>query len=201
MRRVTMFIVAGALAATPVAAEPKVTTQACLGSVQTFLSCPAGAQRSGTECRARGDHWSGSMRQGPALFLRDDREPDPAKQRVSFAASYTDHKKTGRVFHFDADGKLESWTDVFADRYHGLSVSCLPDGRVSHLAYYKDDRLVGISRSWRTRDGGFASAFQYDASGRGTPVQVSPALQQRPDSLCQPAACDVRAKPDLSGVP
>ena len=163
-----------ALSAAPAAAQP--TTQACLGDFDAFLACPAGAERSGTECRARepnrgraaGEHWSGSKRQGPAIFTRASKQ-DPSKQRVSFAAYYKDHKKSGRVFHFDDDGKLSSWSDVVDNRYHGLSVSCTPDGRVYHLAYYDQDKVVGVSRSWRMSDGAFSYAMDHDAAGPAAP--------------------------------
>src|SRR5688572_23800863 len=70
-------------------ADSKPTTQACLGDFKAFLACPPGSRVSGSECRAvepkrgkgDGEHWSGSKRQGPALFLRDDDETDPAKIR------------------------------------------------------------------------------------------------------------------------
>lgn len=192
-----------AFSASPAAAQP--ATQACLGDFDTFLACPAGADRSGTECRARepnrgraaSEHWSGSKRQGPAIFTRASKQ-DPSKQRVSFAAYYKDHEKSGRVFHFDTDGKLSSWSDVSENRYHGLTVSCTPDGRVYHLAYYDQDKVVGVSRSWRMSDGAFAFAMDHDAAGRTQPVNaVDPAQQQRPDHLCRPARCDVQAKPTL----
>jgi len=105
------------------------------------------------------------------------------------------------MYDFDKDGVLESWTDVANDEYNGLSVTCLPDGRAWYLAYYKDGRVVGISRSWRAKDGSFAYAMDHDAQGRTTKVNVPAALQQRPDHLCQIAKCDVNATPDLSGVP
>lgn len=202
-------VVASALIASTASAQPKVTTQACLGELSKFLTCPAGAQLMGTECRARephrgqaaGEHWSGSQRQGPAVFLRDEDERDPARQRVSFAALYKDHKKTGRMFRFDPEGRLESWDDVDGDQPHGLSVTCLPDGRVSHLAYYDHGRNTGVSRSWRSRDGAFSYAFQYDGEGHGTAIEVPAALRERPDALCAPVTCDVRTRPDLSGVP
>jgi hypothetical protein len=194
-----LSLLATTLLASTASANP--TTQACLGDINAFLTCPAGAQRSGTECRARepqrgqgsGEHWSGSKRQGPSVFMRD-------AKTVSFAASYKDHKKTGRVFRFDDQGRLESWTDLTNDEYNGLSVTCLPDGRVWYLAYYKDGRVVGISRSWRAKDGSFSYAMDHDAQGSHK-VTVSPALQKRPDQLCQPQRCDVNAAPDLSGVP
>ena len=171
------------------------TTQVCLGDVDTFLTCPAGSQRFKNECRATGGHWSGSRRQGPALFLRDSK-------MVSFAASYKDHKKTGRVFRFDEQGRLEGWTDVANDEYHGLSVTCLPDGRVYYMAYYKDGRAVGISRAWRSKDGSFSYAFDHDDQGHAKKIQNPTAhMMQRPDHLCQPKRCDVNAAPDLSGLP
>jgi len=176
------------LASPATAAHPNPTTQACLGNLDSFLACPTGAQRSGTECRA------GSKRQGPTLFMRDDK-------LVSLAATYKDHKKAGRVFRFDAEGRLESWTDTANDEYEGLSVTCLPDGRVWYLAYYHDGRVVGISRSWRAKDGSFSYAMDHDAQGRSKNITVPPALMQRPDHLCQPQRCDVNATPDLSGVP
>jgi hypothetical protein len=196
----TLPLLVATLIASTASANP--TTQACLGNLDTFLACPAGAQRTGTECRARepnrgqaaGEHWSGSKRQGPAVFMRDDK-------MVSFAASYKDHKKTGRVYRFDKQGVLESWTDMANDEYEGLSVTCLPDGRVWYLAYYKDGRVVGVSRSWRAKDGSFSYAMDHDAQGRSKNITVPPALMQRPDHLCQVQRCDVDAAPDLSGVP
>ena len=166
------LLVLAALLAAP-AAHAGPTTQACLGNVDAFLACPTGTQRIGTECRARE-----TKRQGPAIFMRDEKT-------VSFAATYKDHKATGRVYRFDKDGVLESWTDVADDEYNGLSVTCLPDGRAWYLAYYKDGRVVGISRSWRAKDGSFAYAMDHDAQGRTTKVQVPAGLQQRPDHLCQ----------------
>ncbi|HEU0030634.1 MAG TPA: hypothetical protein VFQ53_08375 [Kofleriaceae bacterium] len=194
------------LATLTASADPAPTTQACLGNFDAFLTCPAGAQRRGTECRTRephggqgaGEHWSGSKRQGPAIFLRDADERDPAKQRVSFAAYYKDHKKHGRVFNFDRDGRLDSWSDMADDQYNGLSVTCLPNGRVSHLAWFKNGAVVGISRTWKASDGSFS--YAYDQTLKKS-VDVPPAMQQRPDQLCQPARCDVTAKPDLSGIP
>src|SRR5258706_13454653 len=97
----TLVTLALALVST-VASADTATPQTCLGDVHK-LACPAGSKQWGTECRAAGDHWSGSKRQGPSVFLRDDNELDPVKLRVWFAASYRDHKKTGRVFHFDKD--------------------------------------------------------------------------------------------------
>ena len=192
--RTAMILLVSAVSATA-AADSKPATQACLGDVDHFLTCPAGAQRVGTECRARdGRHWSGSMRQGPSLFLRDN-------QTVSFAANYKDHKKSGRVFNFDPQGRLESWSDMADDDDHGLSVTCLPDGRVWYLAYYKHGRVVGISRSWSAKDGAFMSAMLHDAYGHAMVVQVTPDQMVRPDALCRPQRCDVTAKPDLSGVP
>ena len=170
-------------------------TQACLGDLDKLLTCPNGAQRSGMECRAKGPHWSGTMRQGPSVFMRDDKI-------VSFAASYKDHKKTGRVFRFDDQGRLASWNDSDNDEWNGLSVSCLPDGRISHMAYYKDGKVVGISRSWKTKDGSFSYAIEYNADGTySRNLPATPQLIQRPDHLCQPKVCDVTAKPDLSGIP
>jgi len=183
-----LLLALAALLAAP-AAYAGPTTQACLGSLDSFLACPAGTQRVGTECRARE-----TKRQGPSVFMRD-------AKKVSFAASYKDNKKTGRVFRFDNDGVLESWTDMADDEYNGLSVTCLADGRAWSLAYYKDGRVVGISRTWRAKDGSFAYAMDHDAQGRTTKVTVSAALQQRPDHLCQIAKCDVNARPDLTGVP
>jgi hypothetical protein len=185
-----LVLVAAPLIAATAHAEP--TTQACLGNLDTFLTCPAGAQRYGTECRAKGPQWSGTNRQGPAVFMRD------AKQ-VSFAANYKDHKKSGRVFRFDKQGVLEGWSDLANDEYNGLSVTCEPDGRVRYLASYKDGRAVGVSRSWR-KDGTFSYAMDH-ANGKTQKVNVPPALQKRPDHLCQPQRCDVTAAPDLTGVP
>lgn len=198
--RNTILLAATLLASTAAHANP--TTQACLGNIDAFLACPAGAQRSGTECRARepqrgqgaGEHWSGSKRQGPAVFMRDTKT-------VSFAANYKDHKKTGRAYRFDKAGVLESWSDLANDEYHGLYVTCLPDGRVWYLTNFKDGRVVGISRAWRAKDGSFSYAMDHDAQGHAQKVTVSAALQKRPDHLCQPQRCDVNAAPDLSGVP
>ncbi|MEJ7600201.1 MAG: hypothetical protein WKG01_19995 [Kofleriaceae bacterium] len=195
-------LVTSSLIAVTASADPRPTTQACLGDFKTFLTCPSGAKVNGTECRGSSGHWSGSSRQGPSLFLRDRSTTDPAKVRVNFAANYVNHKKTGRVFHFDKDGRLESWTDTDGDRYHGLSVNCRADGRVAHLAYYKQDKVVGISRAWLEKDGTLSYAMDHDAQGKSIPIaNPSAALIQRPDQLCQPTRCDVTAKPDLSGVP
>jgi hypothetical protein len=182
------------LAATASIVHAEPTTQACLGNLDTFVSCPPGTQKSGTECRAKGPHWSGSMRQGPALFMRDDKT-------VSFAASYKDHKKSGRVYRFDDAGRLEGWSDLSNDEYEGLSVTCLPDGRLWYLAYFHDGRAIGVSRSWRAKDGSFSYAMEHDAQNHSNKIEVSPALQQRPDHLCRPVKCDVNAAPDLSGIP
>jgi hypothetical protein len=185
------------LLATTASADPTPTTQACLGAIDAFLTCPAGATRHDTECRARepqrglgaNEHWSGSKRQGPAIFFRSD------DKTVSFAANYKDHKKTGRIFRFDDQGRLDSWTDLQADQYNGMSVSCQPDGRVSHLSYYKNDRVVGISRAWKS-DGSFSYAFDHDSKGRSIRVVATPLMQQRPDHLCQLAKCNVNAPPE-----
>lgn len=207
-RSLTALVLTASVAATVAVttngatAEPAPATQACLGDWKAFLSCPAGARVSGTECRARepqrgqgaGEHWSGSKRQGPALFLRDD-------QHVSFAAYYRDHQKQGRVFHFAPDGTLESWSDMAADDYHGLSVTCLPDGRVHYLAYYDHGRVVGVARSWRASDGALSSVIDH---GRGDQTRIldkTAAWATRPDALCRPVRCDVTATPDLSGIP
>lgn len=187
-----LLLLSTALLASTASAEP--TTQACLGNLDSFLACPPGAQRTGTECRERGGHWSGSKRQGPAIFMRDDKN-------VSFAATYKDHRKAGRVFRFDPQGRLESWSDMANDEYEGLAVTCLPDGRVWYLAYYHDGRVVGVSRSWRAKDGSFSYAMDHDAQGHSKNITVPPALMQRPDHLCQPQRCDVNTPPDLSGVP
>ena len=184
------FTILAALSIAPLAhANP--TTQSCLGNVDTFLTCPAGAQRSKTECRAKGDHWSGSKRQGPALFLRND------GKTVSFAANYKDHKKTGRIYRFDDQGRLASIADVSDDKYNGLSVTCLPDGRVWYLGYFQDDRPVGVSRAWKAKDGTFSYAMDHDASGRSKPIKATPEMMQRPDHLCQPQRCDVNTPPEL----
>jgi hypothetical protein len=178
------------------------TTQSCLGDLDTFLTCPAPAQRSGTECRVKeprrgqapGEHWSGSKRQGPAIFLRAD------GKTVVFAASYRDHKKTGRIYRFDAQGRLASLSDVTANKLHGVSATCLPDGRVSHLAHYQNDKVVGVSRAWRTKDGALAYAMDH-SSGKPVSIAPTPEMQKRPDHLCQPQRCDVSIAPDLSGLP
>jgi len=208
MRISSISFVATSLLAVTVSADPKPqppTTQACLGNFMA-LPCPPNARRAGTECRVdepnhgkgANEHWSGSQRQGPAVFLRDDNEKDPAKIRVSFAANYKDHKKQGRVFHFDADGRLESIADMANDDFHGLSVDCTPEGRVYNLAYFKNGKVVGISRSWRVKDGSFSYAMD---QAKHETVPVSPALMARPDELCHPARCELDAKPDLSGIP
>ncbi len=210
MRIAILGFVATSLIAATAAGQPAstpVTTQACLGSFTTFLTCPPGAQLRDTECRARepqhgagaGEHWSGSKRQGPALFLRDG--GDPKQPIVSFAASYRDHKKTGRIYRFDKQGRLESWNDVTDDLDHGLSVTCLPNGRVWYLAYYNHGKVVGVSRAWRASDGAFSYAFDHDAQGHSQTLAPTPALEARPDELCHPVRCDVTTKPDLSGLP
>ena len=173
------------LLASTAAADP--TTQSCLGNLDTFLTCPAGAQRSGTECRAKdASHWSGSKRQGPSLYVRDNKT-------ISFAANYKDHKKTGRVFRFDDQGRLESWSDMRDDQYEGLSVTCLPNGHVWYLANYKNDKVVGISRSWKASDGSFSYAMGHDADGHSIPIQATADQMKRPDELCHPAKCDVQS--------
>ena len=195
------FAIASILATSlTAAADPTPVTQACLGNLDALLTCPTGAQRRGTECRAAepkrgnaaGEHWSGSKRQGPSVFLRSD------NKTVSYATTYKDHKKHGRTYRFDKAGVLESWSDMAHDAYHGLSVDCLPDGRVSHLAYFKHGKTVGVTLHWKRSDGSFSFAF--DQATRQS-VTVSPAQMARPDHLCQPKRCDVDAKPDLSGIP
>lgn len=177
------------------------TTQACLGDLNSFLSCPAGAAVDGTECRATSDHWAKSTRQGPALFLRDPTERDSTRVRVRFASFYKDHKKTGRTFSFDADGRLEEWSDMTADEHHGLSVQCTPDGRVERVASFSRGKVVGLSRSWNDQDGTLSMAYEHTADGSGHRVDVSAELARRPDELCRPTRCEVSAKPDLSGIP
>lgn len=201
---ISVLVAASSIALTA-SADPKPTTQACLGDWNN-LPCPPNARRAGTECRvdepqhgkAPGEHWSGSKRQGPAVFFRDDKERDPAKQRVTFAANYKDHQKQGRVFHFDGDGRLESWSDMASDDFHGLSVDCLPDGRVSNLVYFKHGKAVGVSRSWKVKDGSFSYAFDQATHAS---IKVSAELERRPDELCHPVRCELDAKPDLSGIP
>lgn len=193
------------------AAEPAATTQACLGDLRKFLTCPAGAAISGTECRQRepqrgraeGEHWSGSKRQGPALFLRGEHDDELTPQSiVSFAATYKDHKKHGRIFRFDKQGRLESWNNVLGDEWYGLAVTCTPDGKVAHLATHFGDKTVGISRAWRSKDGELSYALEHDAAGKiARHLQATPELARRPDELCRPVTCDVHAKPDLSGAP
>jgi hypothetical protein len=174
------------------AADP--TTQACLGDLDKLLACPAGSTRHGTECRAQSTHWSGSSRQGPAVFLRDS-------GKVSFAANYKDHMKSGRVFRFDSEGRLESWADVAADQDHGLSVTCTPEGRAAYVASYAHGTSVGTSRSWNHRDGSFSYAMTYDAQGHAHSATLGLEQTRRPDELCHPRVCDVTAAPDLSDVP
>lgn len=192
------------------AAEPKPTTQACLGDLSAFLTCPTGAKVSGSECRQReaqggrgeGEHWSGSQRQGPALFLRGHEDAPTAQSLVSFAAYYRNHKKNGRIFHFDKQGNLESWNNVIDDQWYGLAVTCRPDGRVSHLATHAGNKTVGISRAWRAKDGELSYAIEYDAQGKVVRhLQATPELARRPDELCRPVRCDVTATPDLSLAP
>lgn len=196
-----VFALAGTLGTTVTFANPP-TTQVCLGDLDKLLTCPAGAKRMGTECRvpephqgaAPGEHWSRSKRQGPSLFVHGG--------KVSLAASYKVHKKQGRAYRFDRKGALESISDFSADQYNGLHVTCLPDGRVSSIAYFKQGQRVGLSRSWRTKDGTLSTAFD-NGNGTGASKAVAPtaALEQRPDALCQPVRCDLNAAPDLSGVP
>lgn len=198
----------GATAAAPV-------TQACLGDLPTFLTCPAGAGLFGTECRQRepkrgqgeGEHWSGSRRQGPAVFLRGDLDVKLDKNsKVSFAARYKNHKKNGRIYRFDKQGVLESWTNVIDDQSYGLSVTCRPDGTVAHMASYFADKVVGLSRSWRKSDGTLSYAIEHDPHSKATKhldsaSGLTPELARRPDELCRPVRCDVTAAPDLSGMP
>lgn len=201
---------ATALAPGHAAADPKATTQACLGDLTAYLTCPTGAKVSGTECRQReahggtgaGEHWSGSKRQGPALFLRGDERAVNAQSLVNFAAYYINHKKNGRVFHFDKQGNLTSWNNVIDDQWYGLAVTCLPDGRVSYLATHAGNKTVGISRSWRAKDGELSYAIEYDAQGKVVRhLQPTPELARRPDELCRPARCEITAKPDMSLAP
>lgn len=186
-----------ALALAPLTAHANPTTQACLGNLDTFLTCPAGAQRQGNECRARepqrgqgaGEHWSGSKRQGPSLYLRKD------GKTVSWVANYKDHKKTGRVFRFDQQGRLETITDLVEDKNHGINVMCTDTGQVKYVSYFKDDRPV-FSRAWKA-DGSLSYAFEYDDKGQSKPVTVKPELAKRPDHLCRPQKCDVKTPPEL----
>ena len=192
-------------------AEPVATTQACLGDLRAFLTCPAGATVSGTECRQKeprhglgeGEHWSGSKRQGPALFLRgDDEDGLTPRSMVSFAATYKDHKKNGRIYRFDAQGRLESWNNVIHNEWYGLAVTCTPDGKVAHLATHFGDKTLGISRAWRSKDGQLSYAIEYDAAGKiARHLEATPELARRPDELCRPVRCDVNAAPDTSGLP
>lgn len=213
-RRASLLLCSSALAAAlapgRASADPKPTTQACLGDLTAFLTCPTGAKIAGTECRQRearggageGEHWSGSKRQGPALFLRGNEDDLKAQSIVSFAAYYINHKKNGRVFHFDKQGNLESWNNVIDDQWYGLAVTCRPDGRVSYLATHAGNKTVGISRSWRAKDGELSYAIEYDAQGKVVRhLQATPELARRPDELCRPARCEVTAKPDFSLAP
>ncbi len=186
-------------------------TQACLGDLTTFLTCPAGAAVSGTECRQRaprrgaapGEHWSGSQRQGPALFFRGAFGAAPTKSSIlDFAARYAKHKKNGRVFHFDKQGRLESWNNVIDDQWYGLAVTCTPAGTVRSVATHAANKVVGLSRSWRASDGALSYALEHDASGAITAhLDATPELARRPDELCRPTRCDIDAAPDLSGLP
>jgi hypothetical protein len=172
-------------------AEPPTTTQSCLGELDAFLACPPGSKRIHTECRAEETRpWSGSRREGPAVFLRDD-------HRVIFAANYQANQKQGRVFRFDPSGALESFSDMAGDDYHGISVDCFADGKVGSLGYFQHGKAVGLALHWK-EDGTFA--FAYDQTRRES-VTLPVAQQQRPDHLCRPRTCDVHAAPDLSGLP
>lgn len=197
------------------AAATAVTTQACLGDFATFLTCPAGASVFfGSECRAKeqhggqaaGEHWSGSQRQGPALFFRGAyREKITKDSKVSFAANYKNHKKNGRIYRFDKEGRLASWENVIDDKSYGLAVTCNPDGTVAFLANFAADKVVGISRSWR-KDGSLSYAIDHDPDGKRTThlepgAGLTPELARRPDELCRPARCDINAKPELSAMP
>lgn len=192
-----------------------VTTQACLGDFTAFLTCPAGASVSlGSECRAKephrgavaGEHWSGSQRQGPALFFRGaSGEKITKDSKVSFAANYKNHKKNGRIYRFDKEGRLASWENVIDDKLHGLSVNCNPDGTVAYLANFANDKVAGISRSWR-KDGSLSYAIDHDPNSKATThlepgAGLTPELARRPDELCRPARCDINAAPDLSAMP
>lgn len=192
-----------------------VTTQACLGDFATFLTCPAGASvHFGSECRAKerhggqaaGEHWSGSQRQGPALFFRGTNQDKITKDsKVSFAANYKNHKKNGRIYRFDKQGRLASWENVIDDKSYGLAVTCNPDGTVAFLANFAADKVVGISRSWR-KDGSLSYAIDHDPDGKRTThlepgAGLTPELARRPDELCRPARCDINARPELSAMP
>ncbi len=203
----------GPLAGSAAAAGP--VTQACLGDLPTFLTCPAGAVLYGTECRQRepkrgqgqGEHWSGSQRQGPAVFLRSGFDVKLDKDsKVAFAARYKNHKKNGRIYRFDQQGVLESWTNVIDDKSYGLSVTCRPDGTVAYVASYFANKVVGLSRSWRKSDGALSSAIAHDPHSKATKrldstSGLTPEMARRPDELCRPVRCDVTAAPDLSGMP
>src|SRR4051812_31130261 len=103
-RSLTGSLAATLLALGASAASAGPVTQACLGSLDKFLTCPANSHRVGTECRASGGEWAGISREGPSLVLRD---PEAADPKVRLAATYKDDAKTGRVFRFDAEGRLE----------------------------------------------------------------------------------------------
>lgn len=205
-----MTVAPGRAAADGGATTGSATTQACLGDFQAFLACPAGARVAGTECRQRepqsgageGEHWSGSKRQGPALFMRGNEDAITPKSVVSFAAFYKNHKKNGRVFRFDKEGRLESWNNVVDDEWYGLAVTCTPEGKVAYLATHFGDKTIGVSRSWRVKDGSFSYAIEYDANGKiARHLEATPELARRPDELCRPKVCNVTAPPDLSGAP
>src|SRR5205085_2526927 len=77
---------------------PPPTTQACLGDLETLLTCPPHAHLVGTECRAISGEgtWAAEPRQGPALTMRDG-------EHVRTATAYRNNALEGRTFEFDAD--------------------------------------------------------------------------------------------------
>src|SRR6185295_10165638 len=107
------------------------------------------------ECRARSDHWSGSSRQGPAVWYDDD---DPTVIRA--AGLYKDHKRTGRWFEFDKQGRLAQIIDYLNGVPDGAYVTCYPDGSVAGLFYDVADKIQGVSRWWR-KDGTLSYAIEY----------------------------------------
>jgi hypothetical protein len=191
-------LVLGSVGAAAASAEP--TTQACLGDLDRFLSCPDGAARVDTECRDNDDGYWLRVRHGPAVAMRFRSASDPSPPIVYSAASYKDDQKTGRVYRFDAAGKLAAWDDMLGDQHHGASVVCTPDGHITSITYFSHNHRVGVSRWWSAR-GDLVRASEHDGHGHSVRADPTPATVHRPDELCQPRRCDVTTQPDLSGVP
>jgi hypothetical protein len=167
-------------------AEP--TTQACLGDLTRFLTCPPDAHLRGTLC------WSAGGGHGPAYDTHPNGTLRSAGYYLPFANAH------GRVFTFDTSGVLKSWVDMRNGEEHGLWVECSDGGHVTEVSSWAHGEPVGLTRTW-DRDGKLWLAFAHDGNDKFHDIQPTPAQRRRPDELCHPRVCDVRAAPDLSGVP